>query len=77
MSFRSALLVAGIVLAGLNLRPAIAGVSPLLDEIMTDVGLSPAGADGISTVMVICLGVFGPLAPLLARRIGLDRTLLA
>lgn len=77
MPFRSALLVAGIVLAGLNLRPAIAGVSPLLDEIMTDVGLSPAGAGGISTVMVICLGVFGPLAPLLARRIGLDRTLLA
>lgn len=76
MSFRSALLVAGIVLAGLNLRPAIAGISPLLDEIMRDVGLTPAGGGAITTVMVICLGVFGPLAPLLARRAGLDRTLL-
>ncbi|WP_407941229.1 CynX/NimT family MFS transporter [Nonomuraea cypriaca] len=74
---RSALLVAGFVLAALNLRPAIAGVSPLLDEIMSDVGLSPAGGGAITTVMVVCLGVFGPVAPLLARRVGLDRTLLA
>ncbi|MGW0810559.1 CynX/NimT family MFS transporter [Nonomuraea sp. NPDC002799] len=77
MSFRSALLVAGFVLAALNLRPAIAGVSPLLDEIMDDVGLSPAGGGAITTVMVVCLGVFGPVTPLLARRVGLDRTLLA
>ncbi|MFF0774819.1 CynX/NimT family MFS transporter [Nonomuraea wenchangensis] len=77
MSLRSAVLVAGFVLAALNLRPAIAGVSPLLDEIMGDVGLSPAGGGAITTVMVVCLGMFGPVAPLLARRIGLDRTLLA
>ncbi|MFC4121975.1 CynX/NimT family MFS transporter [Nonomuraea zeae] len=77
MSLRSAVLVAGFVLAALNLRPAIAGVSPLLDEIMSDVGLTPAGGGAITTVMVVCLGVFGPIAPLLARRIGLDRTLLA
>ncbi|NUR85365.1 MAG: MFS transporter [Nonomuraea sp.] len=77
MSLRFALLVAGFVLAALNLRPAIAGVSPLLDEIMKDVGLSPSGGGAITTVMVVCLGVFGPVAPLLARRIGLDRTLLA
>ncbi|MER6947167.1 MFS transporter [Nonomuraea sp. NPDC000554] len=77
MSLRSALLVAGFVLAALNLRPAIAGVSPLLDEIMKDAGLTPAAGGAITTVMVVCLGVFGPLAPLLARRVGLDRTLLA
>ncbi|MGW2148976.1 CynX/NimT family MFS transporter [Nonomuraea bangladeshensis] len=77
MSLRSVVLVAGFVLAALNLRPAIAGVSPLLDEIMGDVGLSPAGGGAITTVMVVCLGVFGSVAPVLARRIGLDRTLLA
>ncbi|TDE40537.1 MFS transporter [Nonomuraea mesophila] len=70
-------LVAGFVLAALNLRPAIAGISPLLDEIMDDVGLSPAGGGAITTVMMVCLGVFGAVAPLLARRVGLDRTLLA
>nr|BFE82858.1 hypothetical protein GCM10020093_054590 [Planobispora longispora] len=39
-----AVMVAGFVLAALNLRPALAGISPVLDEIMEDLGLSPAGA---------------------------------
>lgn len=71
-----ALLVAGFILAGLNLRPALAGISPLLSEIMGDLGLSPAQGGAITTVMVLCLGLLGPLAPALATRLGLDRTLL-
>lgn len=71
------LLIAGFVLASLNLRPALAGISPVLDEIMDDLGLSAAGGGAITTVMVVCLGVLGPLAPFLARRFGLDRTLMA
>ncbi|WP_433243788.1 CynX/NimT family MFS transporter [Streptosporangium sp. CA-135522] len=71
------LLIAGFVLASLNLRPALAGVSPVLGEIMADLGLSAAGGGAITTVMVVCLGVLAPLAPPLARRFGLDRTLLA
>ncbi|GIH78592.1 CynX/NimT family MFS transporter [Planobispora longispora] len=72
-----AVMVAGFVLAALNLRPALAGISPVLDEIMEDLGLSPAGGGAITTVMVVCLGVLAPLAPPLARRFGLDRVLLA
>ncbi|WP_432866028.1 MFS transporter [Microbispora rosea] len=72
-----ALLIAGFVLAALNLRPALAGVSPLLPAIMRDLGLSPAGGGAITTVMVACLGLLAPVAPALAARIGLDRTLLA
>lgn len=72
-----ALLIAGFVLASFNLRPALAGISPVLDEIMADLGLSAAGGGAVTTVMLVCLGVLGPLAPLLARRFGLDRTLLA
>lgn len=71
------LLVGGFVLAALNLRPALAGVSPLLPAIMRDLGLSPAGGGAITTVMVVCLGLLAPVAPALATRIGLDRTLLA
>ncbi|MDF5753277.1 MFS transporter [Spongiactinospora sp. TRM90649] len=71
------LLIAGLLLASVNMRPAIAGVSPLLGEIMADLGLTPAAGGAITTVMVVCLGVVAPLAPLLAGRIGLDRTLLA
>ncbi|WP_250562315.1 CynX/NimT family MFS transporter [Sphaerisporangium fuscum] len=70
------LLVAGFVLASLNLRPALAGVSPLLNEIMSDLGLAPAAGGAITTVMVVCLGLLAPVAPALATRLGLDRTLL-
>jgi MFS transporter, CP family, cyanate transporter len=70
------LLVAGFVLAAWNLRPALAGVSPLLNDIMGDLGLTPAAGGAITTVMVLCLGLLGPLAPVLSTRLGLDRTLL-
>ncbi|WP_248958237.1 CynX/NimT family MFS transporter [Sphaerisporangium perillae] len=70
------LLVAGFVLASLNLRPALAGVSPLLSEIMGDLGLTPAAGGAITTVMVVCLGLLAPVAPAMATRVGLDRTLL-
>ncbi len=71
------MLIAGFVLAALNLRPALAGVSPLLGDIMGELGLTPAAGGAITTVMVACLGLLAPLAPALAGRIGLDRTLLA
>lgn len=71
-----AILIAGIVLAALNLRTALAGVSPLLGEIMADLGLTPGAGGLITTVMVAALGVVAPIAPFLVRRWGLDRTLL-
>jgi CP family cyanate transporter-like MFS transporter len=75
-SERRILLFVGFVLVALNLRPAIAGVSPLLTTIMGDLGLSAVQGGAITTVMVVCLGLLGPLAPVLATRLGLDRTLL-
>lgn len=73
---RRAVLVVGIVLAALNLRPALAGVSPLLPEIMADLALTPTAGGLITTVMVVCLGVAAPLAPWLIRRVGLEATIL-
>jgi CP family cyanate transporter-like MFS transporter len=70
------LLIAGFVLAALNMRPALAGVSPLLHEITADLGLTAAAGGAITTVMVLCLGLLGPAAPVLADRLGLERTLL-
>ncbi|RCG32410.1 MFS transporter [Sphaerisporangium album] len=58
------------------MRPALAGVSPLLAEIMADLGLTAAAGGGITTAMVVCLGLLAPVAPALATRTGLDRTLL-
>ena len=60
--------IALIVLVALNLRPAITTVGPLLNGIRADLGLSSAGAGALTTLPVLCFGVFGLLAPSLRRR---------
>ncbi len=64
------LLAIGMVLVAANLRPAAAGIGPLIDRIKSDTGLSNAGADVLVTLPVLCFGALAPLAPVLARRFG-------
>lgn len=71
---RAALLIGALVLVALNLRPALSSLSPLLHRVSEDLGLSAALAGLLTTLPVFCLGVFAPLAPLLARRFGPERT---
>ena len=66
-----------IVLIAFNLRPAFASLAPVLNEIMADTGLTATGASVLTTAPVLCLGLFGPLAPWLARRLGIERTIIA
>jgi CP family cyanate transporter-like MFS transporter len=68
----AALLVAAIVAVALNQRPAVVAVSPLLKNLRADTGLSAALAGLLTTVPVLCFGAFAPLAPRLARRLGLE-----
>lgn len=67
--------VVAIVLASLNLRPAVVAISPLLGEIRADLGLSATAAGVLTTLPVLCFGLLAPLAPVLARRWGLERAL--
>ena len=67
----------GVVLVALNLRIAVAAVSPILDAVRQDVELSPAQAGLLGAVPVVSFAVFGSLAPLVARRLGLEPTLIA
>jgi MFS transporter, CP family, cyanate transporter len=64
------LLAAAMVLLAANLRPAAAGVGPLLGRIQADTGLSSFGAGALTTLPVLCFGAVAPLAPALARRLG-------
>ena len=64
------LLVIGMVLVAANLRPAAAGIGPLIDRIQSDTGLSNAGADVLVALPVFCFGALAPLAPALSRRFG-------
>ncbi|GGC62262.1 CynX/NimT family MFS transporter [Undibacterium terreum] len=70
------LLGASLVLIAFNLRPVFSSLSVLLPEIMAATGLSSASASLLTTLPVLCLGLFAPLAPMLARRFGAERTLL-
>lgn len=65
-----------LVLIAYNLRPVFSSASVLLPEIIAQTGLSSFGAGVLTTLPVLCLGLFAPLAPRLAQRIGAERTLL-
>ena len=64
-----------IALTAANLRPALASVGPVLDDLGADLDLAPAGAALLTTLPVLCLGILAPAAPRLARHLGLERTL--
>lgn len=70
------LLLLGLVLVALNLRPALSSMAPLLGEVSDSLGLSAAQAGLLTTLPVLCLGLFAPLAPILARRFGTERVVL-
>lgn len=70
------LFVSAIVLASLNLRPAMASLSPLIETIRLDLALSFTALGLLTTIPVICLGVFPVVANRLAARIGIERALL-
>jgi CP family cyanate transporter-like MFS transporter len=68
------LLVVSIFLVALNLRAALASLPPLVRTIQEDLGLSAATAGLLTTLPVLCMGVFAPLAQRLAHRVGREAT---
>jgi CP family cyanate transporter-like MFS transporter len=65
-----------LVLIAANLRPVFSSASALLPEIRGELGLSSLGTSILTTLPVVCLGAFSPLAPRLAQRFGTERVLL-
>lgn len=68
--------VALLAVAG-NLRTAITSVPPLIDAISRDLGLSHAAAGALTTLPVLCMGVFAPIASAIAHRLGAVAAVLA
>ncbi|KKD08515.1 CynX/NimT family MFS transporter [Streptomyces sp. WM6386] len=64
------LLVLGIVLAAVNLRPAITSLGALLEEVRDGLGMSGSVAGLLTSVPPLCFAFFGVMAPRLARRFG-------
>jgi CP family cyanate transporter-like MFS transporter len=69
------LVLAAIVLVAFNLRSAISSVPPLVDRIGADLSLSSAALGLLTTLPVLCMGVFAPVAQRLGRRIGRERAI--
>ncbi|WP_445330584.1 CynX/NimT family MFS transporter [Streptomyces sp. GSL17-111] len=71
------LVVLGLVIAALNLRPAVTGLGPLLEEVRTGLGMSSTVAGVLTSVPALCFAVFGSVASRLARRHGPAAVVLA
>ncbi len=71
---RGRLLVLAIFLVALNLRATLASLPPLVQTIRADLGLSAAIAGLLTTLPVLCMGVFAPVAQRLAHRVGREAT---
>ena len=67
----------GIILIASNMRASITAVGPLLSEITRSYGLSSTEAGLLTALPVLGFAAFSPYAPRLARRVGMERALLA
>ncbi len=69
------LVLVGLVVLALNLRPAAVSVGPLIDELQQGLSMGPTIAGVVTTLPVLCFAGFGVLAPWLARRLGVHRVM--
>ncbi|MER7984852.1 MFS transporter [Streptomyces noursei] len=70
-----ALLLTGIVLAAVNMRAALAGVSPLLNEMAQHFHLAATTSSLVTTIPLVFMGLGSVIAPRLARRWGTEAAL--
>lgn len=75
LSKRHISLLVAIFIVALTLRPAITSIGPLLDIILKDLSLTNSQVSLLTSVPVICMGIFASLAPVLNRRLGLHKTM--
>ncbi|MEU6270278.1 CynX/NimT family MFS transporter [Saccharopolyspora shandongensis] len=64
-----------VVLVALALRPPFTAVAPLLEQIQQDLGVSNTFGGVLTTLPVVCLGVFAFVAPKLRQRFGDEKVL--
>jgi CP family cyanate transporter-like MFS transporter len=69
----SALVLTGLLLLSLNLRPAAVSVGPVLAEVRASLSMSAATAGVLTSLPVLAFACFGALAPAAARVAGVHR----
>ncbi|MCR8658643.1 MFS transporter [Paenibacillus endoradicis] len=68
-------LLLAIFVAALNLRPIITSVAPLLGTMQSSLGMNGLTASLLTTLPVLCMGIFAPIATIMRDRWGLERTI--
>ncbi len=61
----------------LALRPQLVGLGPLLPRVQDELGVTHGVAGLLTTIPVLCMGIFAPLGPFIASRFGPRRALAA
>ena len=64
------LMALALVAVAANLRTAMASVPPLTETIADDLGLSNTALGALTTLPVLCMGLFAPSAQRIAARLG-------
>jgi len=72
---KNVLLIAGILFIAINLRPALASVGPLIEDIRETTGLSNTMLGVLTTLPLIMFGLVSTFTPLFTRRFGIGGTL--
>ena len=70
------LLIVGILFIAATLRVTFTGIAPLLDAIRTEYQLTTAQTGLLTTLPLLAFGLVSPLAAGVARRFGIERSLL-
>lgn len=63
-------MVVALLVAAVNLRPAVTSLGPVLAEVRRGLGMSGTAAGLLTSVPMLCFAVFGITAPRLERRWG-------
>ncbi|MFK2827017.1 MFS transporter [Bacillus sp. B190/17] len=69
------LIVIALFMMSLNIRPAINSISPLLETLRSQLGISASAVSLLTVIPVLCMGIFSPVAAKLGGRFGIERTL--
>ncbi|PZX02441.1 CP family cyanate transporter-like MFS transporter [Psychrobacillus insolitus] len=69
------LMIIALFIASLNLRPSINSIAPLLETIRTSLGMNASVASLLTSIPVLCMGLFAPVAVKFSGKWGIERVL--
>lgn len=72
---RKSFFILALFLAAINLRPIITSVASMLGILQSELGINALTASLLTTLPVLCMGLFAPAAAWLSQRFGLERSL--